>query len=72
MAPNHKLAQRSVNVVLQSHVKHKNHYNSTTRVPRATKLDRMVAHIDEVLLIKFHDHDLSLPQECLWQTSFAE
>ena len=55
MAPNHKLTKRSVNMVLQSHVKHKNHYNSTTRVLRATKRDRMVAHIDELLLIKFHD-----------------
>ena len=55
MAPNHKLTKRSVNMVLQSHVKHTNHYNSTTGVPRATNLDRMVAHIDELLLIKFHD-----------------
>ena len=54
MAPNHKLAQRSLNVVLQSHVKHKNHYNSTTRVPMANKLGWVMTSLDRLLPIMSH------------------
>ena len=41
-------------VVLQSHATNRNHYIFTTRVPLATKLDRIVAHLDGLLPIKFH------------------
>ena len=52
MAPNHKMTQHSVHVVLQCHVTNKNHYISSTRVLMATKLDRMVTHFERLLIIK--------------------
>ena len=53
--PIRKFTQRSDNIVLQSHVTNENYYMSTTRVPVATKRDRMVAHIDRLLPVKLHD-----------------
>ena len=47
--------------VLQSHVADEDHYFSTSRVPMASKLDRMVAHLDGLLPIKFHN-----PFKILW------
>ena len=50
-ASNHKATERPDDAVLQSHVTNENHYISTirVRVPMATKLGRMVAHLDELL-----------------------
>ena len=52
MAPNHKMTQHSVHVVLQCHVTNKNHYISFTRVPMATKLDTMVTYLERLLTKK--------------------
>ena len=46
------MTQHSVHVVLQCHVTNKNHYISSTRVPMATKLDRMVTYFERLLTIK--------------------
>ena len=42
-------------MVLQGHVKNKNHYISITRVPMATKLGRMMTSLDGLLPIMSHD-----------------
>ena len=52
MAPNLKITKHSVHVVLQCHVTDKNHYISSTTVPMATKLDRMVTYFERLLTIK--------------------
>ena len=54
-APNHKVTQRPDHVVLQCHVTNENHYISTTRVPMATKLGRMVTCLDGLLKITSHN-----------------
>ena len=46
MAPNHKMTQHSVHVVLQCHLANKNHYISSTRV------DSMVTYFERLLTIK--------------------
>ena len=51
MAPNHKMTQHCVHVVLLYHVTNKNHYISSTRVPMATKLDRMETYFERLLTI---------------------
>ena len=85
-APNNKATQRPDHVVFQSHVINENHYISTTRVPMATKLSRMVTYFERVLTIKpFYalitwsckvtwqaKTIISLLQECLQQPNLAE
>ena len=44
-------------MVLQGHMTNKNHYISTTRVPMATKLGRMVTHLDGLLPLKSRSRD---------------
>ena len=51
MAPNHKVTQHSVHVVLQSYVTNKNHISSTG-VSTATKPERMVTYFERLLTIK--------------------
>ena len=55
-ASNHKVTQRPDHVIFLSHVTNKNHYISTTRMRIATKLCRMVAHLDRLLLTKSHEY----------------
>ena len=47
----HKVRQHSDNVVLRSHVTNENYYISTTRVPMAIILDRMLTYLDGLLPI---------------------
>ena len=54
-APAYKVASWPFDyVVLQDHVTKQNHYISTIRVPMATKLGRMVTHLDELAPTKSH------------------
>ena len=66
-APTHKVTWGPGHVVVQSHVTNKNHYISTTRVPMATKLGRMVAHLDGLLQIKKHEPLITWSCEITWQ-----
>ena len=52
---------------LQSHVTKENHYISTTRVPIATKLVKMVDPLDGLPPIKSHDLLISSSREIMWQ-----
>ena len=52
---------------LQSHTTNKSHYISTTRVPMANKLRRMVAHLDGLLSTKSHDPLITWSCEIAWQ-----
>ena len=45
----------------------KNHHFSTTRVPMATKLDRIVAHLNGLLPIKFHNPLIKWSCKTMWQ-----
>ena len=59
-------AQCPDHVVLQSHLTNENHYTSTTRVSMATKLSRMVAHLDGLLPIKSHDSLIMWSFKIMW------
>ena len=48
-APNHKVIQSFDHVVFQVHVTNKNPYISTTRVPLAIKLGKMMIYLDGLL-----------------------
>ena len=50
-------------MVLQGHVTSKNHDISTTRVPIATKLGRMITYLDGLLPIKSCDPLITCPCE---------
>ena len=50
--PNNKVTQPPDHVVLQSHMTSKYHYIPATKVPMATKLDRMVTHFARLLTVK--------------------
>ena len=63
MASNYKVPQPLYCVVLQSHVKNENHYISTTRMSVATKLGRMVVHLDLLLPKKLHGPLITLSCE---------
>ena len=58
-APNHKVIQSIDHVALQGHVTNKNHYISITRVPLATKLDKMMTPLDGLLPIMSHDPSIT-------------
>ena len=66
-APNHKVIYCLVRMVLQGHVTNENHYISSTRVPMATKLSRMIIYLDGFLSIKSFDPLISWPSEITWQ-----
>ena len=55
-------------VVLQGHVKNKNHYISSTKVPMATKLGRMITYLDSLLPLKSQDPLITWSCEITWQT----
>ena len=67
-APNHKVIQCSNHMILQSCLTNKNHYISTTRVPMATKLGRMVICLDRLLPIESHGLLIMWSCEITWQT----
>ena len=54
-APTHKVTRTFYHAIFRNHVANENHFLSTTRVPVATKLGRMVTHLDGLLTIKSHD-----------------
>ena len=54
-ASTHKITWSFDHVFLQGHVTNKKHYNSTTTVPKATKLCRMVTYLERLQPIKSHD-----------------
>ena len=66
----YKVTQLPDYVILQSHATNRNHYIFTTRVPLATKLDRMVAHLDGLLSIKFHYPLLPWSCDITWQADY--
>ena len=68
MDPNHKVTQHSVHFVLQSHVRNKNHYISSTRVPMATKRGTMVAYFERLLTIKSFYALITWFCKVTWQT----
>ena len=53
-APNNKVSQCPDHMILKSHVTNENHYISTTKVPLATKLGRMVTYFERLLTIKLY------------------
>ena len=55
-------------MILQGHVSNKNHWISFTRVPMATKLDRIVTYLDGILPIKSHDSFITWSWEIMLQT----
>ena len=66
----YKVTQLPDYVVLQSHGTNRIHYIFTTRLPLATKLDRMVAHLDGLLPIKFHYPLLTWSCDITWQAAY--
>ena len=55
-------------MVLQGHVTKKAHYISTTRVPMATKLGRMVIYLDGILSLKSKNPLITWSCHITWQT----
>ena len=55
-------------MVLKGHVTEENHYISTTRVPMATKLDKMITYFDGLLPIKSHDSLITWSCGITWKT----
>ena len=64
------MTQHSVHVVLQCHVTNKNHYISSTKVPMATKLDRMVTYFERLLTIKSFYALITWSCKVTWQKIF--
>ena len=67
-APAHKVKWPFDHVVLWNHVTNYNRCISTTIVPMASKLGRMVTYDDELLPVKSHDPLVTLSWEITWQT----
>ena len=67
MAPNHKVIQHSVHVVLQNHVTNKNHISSS-RVTLATKLGRLVIYFERLQTIKSFYALIACSCKVMWQT----
>ena len=64
MAPNHKMTQYSVHVVLQCHLANKNHYISSTRV------DSMVTYFERLLTIKSFYALITWSCKVTWQKNY--
>ena len=72
------IKQLLVTSLRQDHVTNGKHRPSTTRVPMATKLGRMITYLDGLLPIKSHDPLITcsckiispIPQ-CLWPPNLA-
>ena len=58
----------TVHVVLQSHMTNKNHYISSTSMPMATKLGRMVAYFERILTIRSFYVLIMWSCKVTWQT----
>ena len=67
LAQTRQIKQVLVTSLRQDHVTNDKHI-STTRVPMATKLGRMLAYLDGLLPIKSHDPLIKWSCEIPWQT----
>ena len=65
--PNHKVTWRFDHVVLQDHLANESHYISIIRVYIATKLGRIVAYFDVLLLLYSSDSLITWSCYITWQ-----
>ena len=65
----YKVIQCPDHMVLQSHVTNGYHYTSTTRVPMAAKLGRMVTYFERLLTIKYFYALITWSCKVMWQKS---
>ena len=59
-------------VILWDHLINWNHYISTTTVPMATKLDRMVTYLNGLVPVKSHSHLITWFCKITWQTKIIK
>ena len=64
----HKVTWHFDHVVLEDQLTNWNHYVSPTKVPMATKLGRIVTHLDGLLPIKSHDPLITRSCKITWFT----